>query len=45
MFWVQLHRIPIFYMTKQTGERVGQALGRVVKVDVQENGIGWGSSL
>jgi hypothetical protein len=32
-------------MTKQTGERVGQALGRVVKVDVQENGIGWGSSL
>jgi hypothetical protein len=44
-FWVQLHDVSLFYMTKQTGEGVGNANGKVVKVDVQENGVGWGPSL
>jgi hypothetical protein len=41
-FWVQLHGIPLLYMTKQTGERVGNAIGLVKEVDVPESGVGWG---
>ena len=39
-FWVQFHGVPLFYMTKQTGERV--AFGKVEEVDVPENEVGWG---
>ena len=45
IFWVQLHGVPLFYMTKQTGERIGKQLSSVEEVDVPENGVRWGSSL
>lgn len=44
-FWVQLHGVPLYYMTKLTGERVGGALGDVAEVDVPANGVGWGPFL
>ncbi|GMY34303.1 hypothetical protein FCV25MIE_29545 [Fagus crenata] len=44
-FWVQLHGVPLFYMTKQTGERIGNTVGSVVEVDVPESGVSWGLSL
>uniref|UniRef100_A0A2N9G0A2 Endonuclease/exonuclease/phosphatase domain-containing protein n=1 Tax=Fagus sylvatica TaxID=28930 RepID=A0A2N9G0A2_FAGSY len=36
----RFHGVPLFYMTKQTGERV--AFGKVEEVDVPENEVGWG---
>ena len=44
-FWVQLHGIPLNYMTEQTGQRLGNAMGKVVKVDVPEGGVAWGPYL
>ena len=44
-FWVQFHGIPLFYMTKQTGERLGEAIGNAETVDVSTNGVGWGPYL
>jgi hypothetical protein len=44
-FWVQLHGVPLYFMTKTTGERVGGTLGTVMEVDVPENGVGWGPFL
>lgn len=44
-FWVQLHGVPLYYMTKETGERVGNAIRTVLEVAVPENGIRWGPSL
>ena len=43
--WVQLHGIPLYYMTRETGERVGGTIGMVKEVDVPENGVGWGNAL
>jgi hypothetical protein len=44
-FWVHFHGVPLYYMTKLTGERVGGTLGGVLDVDVPEDGLGWGPSL
>jgi hypothetical protein len=44
-FWVQLHGVPLYYMTRETGERVGGTIGPVKEVDVSENGVGWGKAL
>ena len=44
-FWVQLHGVPMYYMTKETGERVGNVMGTVLEVAVPKSGIGWGPSL
>ncbi|GMY38425.1 hypothetical protein FCV25MIE_33669 [Fagus crenata] len=44
-FWVQLHGIPLNYMMEQTGQRLGNAMGKVVKVDVPEGGVAWGPYL
>ena len=44
-FWVQLHGVPMIYMTKETGERVGNAIGTTLEVAVPESGVGWGPSL
>ena len=32
-------------MMKQTGERLGEAIGNVETVDVSTNGVGWGPYL
>ncbi|KAF5457896.1 hypothetical protein F2P56_021970 [Juglans regia] len=43
--WVQKHNLPLAYMTKKRGEQLGSAMGKVVDVDVQDDGSGWGCCL
>ncbi|XP_042980049.1 uncharacterized protein LOC122310233 [Carya illinoinensis] len=44
-FWVRLHNLPLSCMIERRGEQIGYTVGRVEKVDVQEDGSGWGSYL
>lgn len=44
-FWVQLHGIPLYYMTKQTGDSIGGSIGTVEEVDVPGSRVGWGPYL
>ncbi|XP_042983175.1 uncharacterized protein LOC122312593 [Carya illinoinensis] len=44
-FWVQLHNLPFAYMDRVHGEKTGQTLGRVIEVDLPDDGIGWGEFL
>lgn len=44
-FWVQLHGIPLYYMTKQIGDSIGGSIGIVEEVDVPGSGVSWGSYL
>ena len=44
-FWVQSHDLPLLYMNREVGERVGGILGSVLLVGTDENGVGWGKSL
>jgi hypothetical protein len=44
-FWVQLHGIPLYYMTKQIGDSIGGSIGIVEEVDVPRSGVSWGSYL
>ncbi|XP_041001574.1 uncharacterized protein LOC121247263 [Juglans microcarpa x Juglans regia] len=44
-FWLQIYNLPLGYMTKEWGERIGKSLGQVLDVDVDEDGIGWGKYL
>lgn len=44
-FWVQLHNLPLAYMNKECGDQIGKSIGRVIEVDVLEDGIGWGQFL
>lgn len=42
-FWVQLHDLPLRYMDKCHGTQIGNAIGRVVDVDVDMDVVdtGW----
>ncbi|KAF5454463.1 hypothetical protein F2P56_024125 [Juglans regia] len=44
-FWVQFHDLPIACMNKAGGEKLGETVGRVLEVELQEDGSGWGSFL
>ncbi|XP_042944558.1 uncharacterized protein LOC122278436 [Carya illinoinensis] len=43
--WVQMLNLPLNYMTKRMGEEIGKSIGKVVEVDVQEDGSAWGRCL
>lgn len=45
VFWVQMHNLPLGMMTKERGEQIGGSVGKVLEVDVEEDGIGWGRFL
>ena len=45
MFWIRIYNLPILSMVKEVGEDIGNNIGRLVEVDVPENGIGWGRFL
>ncbi|KAF5470878.1 hypothetical protein F2P56_011366 [Juglans regia] len=45
IFWVQLHDLPLGLMTRECGERIGGSVGKVIAVDVADDGIGWGRFL
>ncbi|XP_059458343.1 uncharacterized protein LOC132187940 [Corylus avellana] len=44
-FWVQVHDMPLFCMTKGVGKKIGESLGALEDVDVAGEGAGWGRCL
>ncbi|KAF5462220.1 hypothetical protein F2P56_018246 [Juglans regia] len=44
-FWLQIYNLPLGLMTKKWGECIGQSVGQVLDVDVDEDDIGWGKYL
>jgi hypothetical protein len=44
-FWVQVHDMPLLYMNKNVGTKIGNSLGELQEVDVVGNKLGWGSYL
>ncbi|XP_042949100.1 uncharacterized protein LOC122281356 [Carya illinoinensis] len=45
LFWVQIHNLPLNSMNQEVGGQVGAIIGKVLKVDVDEEGWGWGRCL
>ena len=44
-FWIRVFNLPIKSMIREVGEDIGQEIGRLLEVDVPENGLGWGEYL
>ncbi|KAF5447236.1 hypothetical protein F2P56_032804 [Juglans regia] len=44
-FWLQIHSLPLGCMTEECGQQIGSSVGKVLEVDVGEDGIGWGKAL
>jgi hypothetical protein len=44
-FWIRVFNLPIKSMIREVGEDIGQEIGRLLEVDVPENGFGWGEYL
>jgi hypothetical protein len=44
-FWIQVHDMPLIYMNKKVGTKIGESLGVLEDVDVAGDGGGWGRSL
>lgn len=44
-FWVQVHDMPLLFMTKGIGEKIGESLGQLVEIDIAGDGVGWGRCL
>ena len=44
-FWIRVHNLPIKSMIREVGEDIGHGIGRLVEVDVPDNGFGWGKYL
>ncbi len=45
-FWIRIMNLPIKNMTREVGEDIGQAVGKLINVDVpDERGIAWGRFL
>ncbi|XP_040990949.1 uncharacterized protein LOC121238174 [Juglans microcarpa x Juglans regia] len=40
--WVQLHNLPLGYMNKEIGGRIGSTIGRVIEVEADFDGNCWG---
>lgn len=45
LFWVQMHNLPLACMNGNIGEQIRGSIGKVIEVDTQEDGLGWGCSL
>lgn len=43
--WLQLHNMPLGGMNRRVGTRVGNTIGQVEEVDVDEDGVVWGKQL
>ncbi|XP_059458392.1 uncharacterized protein LOC132187987 [Corylus avellana] len=37
--------MPLLFMSKRIGEKIGASLGKLMEVDVAEEGVGWGQCL
>ena len=44
-FWIRVFNLLIKSMIREVGEDIGRGIGRLVEVDVPENGLGWGKYL
>ncbi|XP_035551145.1 uncharacterized protein LOC118349709 [Juglans regia] len=44
-FWIQFHNLPLSCMNEDRGRQLGNTIGVVEKVDVKEDGSGWGRYL
>lgn len=44
-FWIQLHQLSFAGMKKKCRELIGNTIGMVEEVDVNEDDIGWGQGL
>jgi hypothetical protein len=43
--WVQVFDLPLYHMTEEVGELIGNAMGRHIETEVTEDGVGWGKYL
>ncbi|KAF5472716.1 hypothetical protein F2P56_009410 [Juglans regia] len=43
--WVQMHKMPLGCMTRQTGVLIGSSVGNVLEVDALEDDVRWGNYL
>lgn len=44
-FWLQIHNLSLGFMMEDWGNRIGASVGKVLDVDVDEDGICWGKCL
>lgn len=44
-FWIQMYNLPLGGMTRCMGELIGNSIGKVWDVDVQEDNMAWGRCL
>ena len=44
-FWIRVYNLPIKSMIREVGEDISRDIGRIIEVDVPENGLGWGRFL
>ena len=44
-FWVKIYNLPLKSRTRETGRAIGASLGKVLDVDVANNGVQWGKYL
>ncbi|XP_042952219.1 uncharacterized protein LOC122289299 [Carya illinoinensis] len=45
VFWVQVFNMPFASMTQEVGTQIAEHLGRVLTVQTDERGIGWGKCM
>ena len=45
IFWVQIHDMPLVCMNRMVGTRIGESIGAVEDIDVEDDGTGWGRYL
>ena len=43
--WVQVFDLPLYHMTEEVGELIGNAMGGHIETEVTEDGVGWGKYL
>lgn len=42
LFWVHIHDLPVLVHNSTMGRRIGQALGKVIEVDLEHDDMAWG---
>ena len=45
LFWIKIYNLPILSMVQEVGEDIGNHIGRLIEVDVPDNGFAWGQYL
>jgi hypothetical protein len=44
-FWVRIFNLPLACMSESMGFRLGNSVGQVAEVEMDEVGVGWGEYL